>query len=115
MSNIAEVFHRRIQCPVFHPRLCRALLAEPLEETNGTASEVIRVRCLSFAELGKILREYLLQGTLMKIVDIIGIPEGQAHLGMPVRIDAGAMPGTAGEDFVARRAHELSAELLHAR
>ena len=52
---------------------------------------------------------------MMEIADHLLVPEGQAHLGHPITINAGTMTGPAGENFVTSGTHELPAKLLHTR
>ena len=51
MAKLAEILHRRVQRPVLHPGLCRALTTQAFKETPGAAVQVIGVFGLRLSRL----------------------------------------------------------------
>ena len=62
----AQILHRRVERPMFHPRFSWALFAQSLEKTEGTAPEIFGIRRPRFPQAREELSEGIVQGRRRK-------------------------------------------------
>ena len=88
MGDFTEIFHRRIQRPVLHPGLGRALLAKALQETAGASGQVFGIAGFYLPDLREEIRQGIFERSVLEIIYYIRTLEQHAGQEIPISVYA---------------------------